>query len=111
MCEINDAARLAVINREIIMVAIINIANPARDNRSRQAAIRMNSVDVAIGFVLRGSAERRRTADAIIQIYAIRAALRQRQLKRARLRDGNSWRLNHSAFLLVLPSRALKSAR
>jgi len=43
----------------------------------------MNSVDVAIGFVLRGTAERP-TPDAIIQIYAIRAALRQRQLPRAR---------------------------
>lgn len=36
MCEINDAAQLGVINRGIIMVAIINIASPARDNRSRQ---------------------------------------------------------------------------
>jgi len=74
-----------MINREIITIAIINIAIPARDNRSRQAAIRMNSVDVAIGFVLRGTVERR-TPDAIIQIYAIRAVLRQRQLKCARAR-------------------------
>jgi len=37
MCEINDAAQLGVINREITMVMIINIVSLVRDNRSRQA--------------------------------------------------------------------------
>jgi len=35
-CEINDAAQLGVINRGIIMVAIINIASLVCDNRSCQ---------------------------------------------------------------------------